>query len=414
MDNQLNTPVPGTDRTNEVEIPGTASTPVRGRRRGFVWLLLVLLVLGVGATAFHMHARHVARLKERKAHPISAVSVEIATAKKTDVHVVLDALGTVTPLTTVTVKTQINGQLQQVGFAEGQRVHKGDFLEQIDPRPYQALLEQYEGQLARDQALLKQAEVDMVRYRTLLKQDSVARQTAEDQTYVVQQDQGTVRGDQALIDGEKLNITYCHIISPTDGRVGLRQVDPGNYVQTSDSTGLVVVTQLQPISVVFSLPEDNLPQVLKPLHEDNKLSVIAFDRANTTQLATGAVSTIDNEVDTTTGTWKLRAVFANADEMLFPSQFVNVRLLVHTLRSVLTAPGEAVQRGAPGTYVYFVRPDDTVIVRKVQIGAVDGDTVQILSGLETGDRVVTDGFDRLSDGAHVTVQGNSDGAVATP
>ncbi len=368
-------------------------------RRRWPWLLALLLLAG-GGLAWWL----------RPAAPPPAVlaappiPVGIASAAAGDIRIVLDALGTVTPLATVTVRTQISGALQSVGFTEGQIVHKGDFLAQIDPRPYQALLEQYQGQLARDQALFKQSQVDLTRYQTLLRQDSIARQQAEDQVFLVQQYAAAMRSDQAQIDTEQLNLVYCHITSPIDGRVGLRLVDPGNFVQPSDAAGLVVVTQLQPISVIFPLPEDNLPQVLGRFHAGARLPVAAYDRADVTHLADGAVGTIDNQIDTTTGTWKLRAIFANTDEALFPNQFVNAHVLVTTLAGVLTVPTAAVLRGAPGSYVYLVGADDSVSVRPVTTGAVDGERVQITAGLAAGDRVVIDGTDRLREGARVRVQ----------
>jgi multidrug efflux system membrane fusion protein len=394
-----------------------ARTTVRPRRRlrlGWLGGLLALLVAGF------LLWRTLAPGPAPREHAAAAPQpVGIATAATGDIRLILNAIGTVTPLTTVTVRTQIAGQLQEVGFTEGQIVHKGDFLAQIDPRPYQALLEQYEAQLARDTALKNQAEVDLVRYQTLLKQDSIARQQAEDQVFLVQQYAAAMRADQAQIDQQKVNLIYCHITSPVTGRVGLRLVDPGNFVQPSDANGLVVVTQLQPISVIFPLPEDDLPLVLPRFHAGDKLPVTAYDRANLHALATGAVSTIDNQIDITTGTWKLRALFDNTDEMLFPSQFVNARLLVETLHNVVTVPTAAVQRGAPGTYVYRVNPDDTVSVRAVKTGTVDGDKIEITSGLAAGDRVVTDGTDRLRDGAKVSIQSTTahasgDGAAPAP
>lgn len=329
--------------------------------------------------------------------------VGIATIDRGDIRIVLDALGTVSPLATVTVKTQIAGQLTQIAFKEGQLVKKGDFLAQIDPRPYQVTLESAQAALARDQATLKGAEADLARYQKLASQDSVARQTYEDQIATVGTDRGTVMSDQAAVDSARLNLVYCHITAPVGGRVGLRQVDEGNYVQTSDTDGIVVITQLQPISVVFSLPEDALPQVLKRLHAGAELPVLANDRADATQLATGRLDTVDNQVDTTTGTVKLRALFANDDESLFPSQFVNAHLLVDTLANTVRAPTAAIQRGAPGIFVYVVDATNTVHVRKVVLGPQDGAYVAITSGLQSGDVVVIDGVDRLKDGAKVTV-----------
>jgi multidrug efflux system membrane fusion protein len=389
----------------------TVSPGARHRRRLLGWLGVLLLLLAAGMIAWHMLAP--APAPQGRAAQAPAQPVGVALAAHGDVRIVVNALGTVTPLATVTVKTQIAGQLQQIAFTEGQIVHKGDFLAQIDPRPYQAALEQYEGQLAHDQALLKQAQADLARYQTLLRQDSIARQQADDQVFVVQQYAGAIRSDQAQIDTQKLNLTYCHIVAPVDGRVGLRQVDAGNYVQTSDASGIVVITQLQPISAIFSIAEDNLPMVQKQVHAGAKLPVTAYDRANVTELATGELATLDNQIDTTTGTVKLRAVFANTDETLFPNQFVNARLLVDTLHDVVTVPTAAVLRGAPGTYAYLVGADATVAVRPVKTGVTDGDKVQIVSGLAVGDRVVIDGADRLREGARVSAKDETPDA-ATP
>ena len=409
------------ERVDPTDLPAgraeiaTRTAPATTRRGGLRLgrlLLAGLLLLAAGALAWRLLAPGQAPAPSGRGGPAAPQPVGVATAVAGDLRIRLSALGTVTPLATVTVKTQIAGELQEVGFTEGQIVRKGDFLAQIDPRPYQALLEQYQGQLARDQALLAQARTDLKRYQTLLRQDSIARQQAEDQVFLVQQYEAAIRSDQAQIDTQKLNLIYCRITSPVDGRVGLRLVDPGNFVQPSDPSGLVVVTQLQPISVIFPLPEDDLPRVLARFHAGAKLPVTAFDRSNTIELATGEVSTIDNQIDTTTGTWKLRAMFDNADEMLFPNQFVNARLLVDTLRDVVTVPVAAVQRGAPGAYVYLVRPDNTVTVRPVKTGAVDGDREQIVSGVVVGDRVVVDGTDRLREGAAVTVHVVPDAAGA--
>lgn len=330
--------------------------------------------------------------------------VGAATIDKGDVRVILNELGTVAPLATVTVKTQIAGQYVEIGFKEGQMVSKGDFLAQIDPRPYQVALQQAQGQLAHDQGLLDQAQIDLARYQTLGHQDSISKQQVDDQRFVVEQYKGTVQADQALVNSARLNLTYCHIVSPIDGQVGLRQVDPGNYVQTSDANGVVVVTQMQPISVLFAVPEDSLSQILPRLRAGATLGVAAYDRANAKLIANGQLATLDNQIDTTTGTLKLRAVFDNADRMLYPNQFVNARLLVDTLKDSVRVPVAAIQRGEPGTFVYLIGADNTVSVRVVKLGPTDDGYVAVRSGLEPGDRVVTDGTDRLRDGVTVAVR----------
>ncbi len=340
-----------------------------------------------------------------------AQTVRAAPVVQGDMPITIDALGVVTPLATITVKTQIAGQLMTVGFQEGQLVNKGDFIAQIDPRPYQAALAQAQGQFEKDSALYEQAQADLARYETLVKQDSIARQQVDDQRFLVAQDKAAMATDQAQIDTAKLNIGYCHIVAPVNGRVGLRLVDPGNYVQPSDTTGIVVITEIDPISVVFSTPEDNLPQITGRLNAGATLPVTAFDRSNVKQLAAGTLTTFDNEVDVTTGTFKLRATFANPDGVLFPSQFVNVRLLVDTLKGATLAPNAAVQLGANGSFVYVVNADSTVAVRNVTTGAADAQHTTILSGLTVGETVVIDGVDRLRDGAKVSVR-NGAGAAS--
>jgi multidrug efflux system membrane fusion protein len=343
-------------------------------------------------------------------------SVGAATIGTGNIHVIVNALGTVTPLATVTVQTQINGQLTDVGFTEGQLVNKGDFLAQIDARPYEILKAQYEGQLAHDQGLLAQAQMDLGRYQLLAKQNSIARQQSDDQVFIVQQYEGTVKLDQAQIDAQSLNIAYCHIVSPVTGRVGLRLVDPGNYVQTTSSSGIAVITQLQPITVVFSVPEDDLPEIMPQMNNGATLAVTAYDRANLHELATGKVSAVDNQIDTTTGTVKVRAQFDNTDNALFPNQFVNARLLIETLQNVVTVPTSAIQRGSPGAYVYVINADSTVSVRQISVGATDGAITETKSGLAAGDRVVVDGTDRLRDGLKVSVaaENGQPGAGAPP
>lgn len=384
----------------------------RTRRRLRGRLLFLLLLIGGIAALILWHPWSGKAPQHAGPGAAPPQPVREATVSKGDMPVVLQGIGTVTPLATVTVKTQINGQLTEVAFKEGQLVKKGEFLAQIDPRPYQVALEQAQGQLAHDQALLQQAQTDYVRYQTLLKQDSISRQQAEDQRFLVMQYLGSIKTDQANIDNAQLNLTYCHIIAPVAGRVGLRQVDAGNYVQTTDANGLVVLTELQPISVIFPLPEDSLDQVMARLHEGAKLPVSAFNHANTKQVAAGTLETVDNQIDTTTGTVKLRATFQNTDDALFPNEFVNAHLLVNTMHDAVLAPSSAVQTGSPGTYVWLVKPDNTVTVRPVKLGPGDSENTAILSGLEPGEKVVIDGLDRLREGAKVEVPSGNASAPA--
>ena len=392
----------------EFERPGVRPADVvskpsrRSWLRRFFGVLLVLAMIGA-AVWYYPRPEPQPKTGGRNQGP---APVAVATVQKGDMPVSLTGLGTVTPLATVTVKTQINGYLTEVAFREGQMVKKGDFLAQIDPRPYQVALEQAEGQLSKDQALLRNAQLDLQRYNTLVAQNSIARQTRDTQVSLVAQDQAAIKTDQAQVDAQRLNLVYAHIVSPVTGRVGLRQVDAGNYVQTSDPNGIVVVTQLQPISVIFTLPEDNLPAVMKQVHTDTTLSVTAYDRTGTTELGKGRLETVDNQIDTTTGTVKLRAIFDNEQEILFPNQFVNIQLLVDTLHDSDIVPRAAIQHGAPGAFVYVVKPDQTVAVQKVKVGPADGQNIAILDGLQPGEKVVVDGSDRLREGAKVMVAGS--------
>jgi membrane fusion protein, multidrug efflux system len=327
--------------------------------------------------------------------------VAVATAQRRDLPVYLSGLGAATAFYTDSVKSRVDGQLQQVKFKEGQFVKEGDLLAVIDPRPYQVALEQAQATLFRDQALLRDAKLNFERYKGLL-QDSgaVSQQQVDTQQATVDQLEGTVRTDQAAIDNAKLNLAYCHITSPISGRIGLRQVDPGNMVHATDANPLVVITQLQPIAVLFTLPEDSLPSVAKHMH-DRTLTVEAYSRDNQTKIATGKLLTIDNQIDQTTGTGKLKAVFDNKDDALWPNQFVNVRLLLEVQKNAIVIPAAAIQRGPQADYVYVVKPDKTVEVRTVNVAITQGNTVAVASGLSPGDIVVTDGQDKLEAGSKV-------------
>jgi membrane fusion protein, multidrug efflux system len=386
--------------------PGPIVKKARGGRIRVAVGLIVLIAVLLAGYRFFRFERSTPHSATRAANAQAAPQpVGTATIGQGDIRIIVNALGTVTPIATVTVQTQINGQLQEVAFTEGQMVKKGDFLAQIDPRPSQLLQAQFEGQLARDQGLLDQARLDLARFKKLAEQNAIARQQYEDQIYIVQQDEGTVKLDQALIDQQKLNVAYCHIVTPVTGRIGLRLVDPGNYVQTSNSTGLAVITQMQPITVIFPVPEDDLRQIMPQLNASTQLEVLAFDRSNVHLLAIGHVAALDSQIDTTTGTVRLRAQFDNTDNALFPNQFVNAQLVVKTLHNVVTVPTAAVQRGAPGTYVYVINANDTVSVRPVSLGQTDGPMASVDSGLSVGERVVVDGTDRLRDSARVTIPG---------
>jgi multidrug efflux system membrane fusion protein len=332
------------------------------------------------------------------------MSIVPETVAKGDIGINLNALGTVTSLATVTVRTQISGYLIRVAFKEGDEVKKGDLLAEIDSRPYEAALAQQRGQLARDEALLKGAQVDLARYQGLAAQNAIPHQTLDTQIALVAQDQGTVEADRAMVKAAEVNLNYCRILSPLDGRVGLRQIDQGNYVTPGDTNGLVVITQIKPISVLFTVPEDNLQPIAKRLQAGAVLPATALDRGGTNKIADGTLQTFDSQIDPTTGTIKLRAVFPNDTEALFPNQFVNIRLLLDTHKDVTTMSTAGIQRGVPGTFVYLVNADSTVSVRPVKLGATEGDHVEVLSGLAPGDLIVVDGADKLRDGAKINVR----------
>jgi len=342
----------------------------------------------------------------------TAVPVGVSQVMNGDVRVTTNGLGAVTPLATVTVHPQVTGYLNRFDVIEGQMVKQGQLLAEIDPRPFQATLDQAKGQLARDQATLANAKIDLGRYEALWKQNAISQQTLQTQIATVGTDQGTVKADQAAVEAAAINLGFTRITSPTPGRVGLRQVDPGNLV-VSGTSSLIVVTELQPISVLFSLPEDSINQIMSHVDAGQKLSVTAFDRSMTTKLAEGTLSNVDNQVDSTTGMVKMRAMFDNKDLKLFPAQFVNIRLLVDTLHHQDYVSAAAIQHGAQGTYVYVIDKDRVAHMRTVTTGVTDRDKVAITSGLAAGETVVVDGADRLKEDQSVLLPGDKGAAVPT-
>jgi multidrug efflux system membrane fusion protein len=378
-----------------------ASPPQRKLRRRIVWILLLVLI-AAGAALWRERARAPKPAGNGRSPPPMSIVPE--TVGKGNIGINLNALGTVTSLATVTIRTQISGYLMKIDFKEGEEVKKGDLLAEIDPRPYEAALAQANGNLTRDQALLKGAQVDLTRYQGLAAQSAVPHQTLDTQVALVAQYQGTVEADHAAVKAAQVNLQYCHIVSPLDGRVGLRQVDQGNYVTPGDTNGLVVITQLQPISVLFTLPEDNLQAISKRIQAGATLPATAYDRSGVNKIADGVLQTFDSQIDPTTGTIKLRAQFPNDTRALYPNQFVNVRLLVDTHSDVTVMPTAGIQRGVPGTFVYLVNSDSTVSVRKVELGVTDGERVEVVSGLAPGDRIVVDGADKLRDGAKIAIR----------
>jgi multidrug efflux system membrane fusion protein len=390
---------------------GTSTPSARRNRFRAVSIVVVVALVLVGLVLMIRRTPHgapanPARAGEKPGGPGDPIPVTVATAAIGDIEVRIPALGTVTPLATVTVRTQISGILRKIAFTEGQLVHQGEVIAEIDPRPYEAAVEQMEGNLKRDQALLADAKLDLKRYEGLVKEDSIAVQQLDTQRALVDQYEGTIQSDQGQLKTAQVNLIYTRIVSPVNGRVGLRQVDQGNYVTPGDANGIVVINQLQPISVIFPIPEDNVPALTQQLRNGGALEVDAFDRTNSKKLAQGKLLTLDNQIDITTGTVKLRALFDNADGALFPNQFVNVQLLQEVLKRQVIMPNSAVRRGAPNgivtTFVYAVKPDNTVEVRPIKLGVVDGDRAAVIAGLAAGEVVVTEGGDRLRDGAQVT------------
>jgi multidrug efflux system membrane fusion protein len=392
------------DRPSEGKKPRT--------RRRFVLTSVLILLLAAGVVWWRGHEsapqpseQGGGRGGRTGGAPMSIVP---ETVGKGDIGINLNALGTVTSLATVTIRSQISGYLVKVAFKEGDEVKKGDLLAEIDSRPYEATLAQAKGALARDEALLKGAQVDLTRYQGLAAQNAVPHQQLDTQIALVAQDQGLVEADRAAVKAAEVNLQYCHIVSPLDGRVGLRQIDQGNYVTPGDTNGLVVITQLHPISVLFTVPEDNLQAIAQRLRQGAVLPATALDRSGANTLADGALQTFDSQIDPATGTIKLRAQFPNESRTLYPNQFVNIRLLLDTHKDVTTMSTAGIQRGVPGTFVYLINADNTVSVRPVKLGVTDGDHVEVLSGLQPGDRIVIDGADKLRDGAKINVRSATD------
>jgi membrane fusion protein, multidrug efflux system len=395
---------PSADRSG---VPLRVSVGREGSSRNQWWIVLLLVVAAAGSW-WYFHSRGAqangapvtgANSSDNGGQPSgAAVPVVVVTAHRGDLPVYFDGLGTVTAFNTVTVRSRVDGQIVKINFTEGQYVKEGDALIEIDPRPYQVQLEQAEGQLAKDQAQLKDMQVDYERYQLLFKEGVIPKQQLDTQQAQVGTYEGAIKADMATIDNAKLQITYSHITAPIGGRVGLRLVDIGNIVHATDTNGLLVITQLQPIAVLFSLPQDQLPDVVAKMHGAKQLSVEAFDRDNTEKIATGKLLTIDNQIDTTTGTYKLKAVFDNAKNELFPNQFVNVHLLVDTKKNVVLVPTTAILRGPNGSYVFGVNADNAVSVKTVKVANTAGNLAGIATGLSDGDIVVIDGQDKLKDG----------------
>ncbi len=399
--------------TSEQEVKTAPVKPREGqpraprRRRGWLWLFVLAAAASAAYYGWTKRSATPAPAAEAPARgagrgrglgPIAVVAVK---ARQGSIGVYFDGLGAVTPLYTVSVKSRVDGELVAVRYREGDIVHKGDPLADIDPRPFQVQLMQAEGELARDQALLNNARIDLARYQTLIKQNAVPEQQLVTQQALIAQYEGTIKADQSAIDGARLNLTYSHITAPITGRIGLRLVDPGNIVHANDPNGMLVITQLQPISVIFTIAEDQLSAVIRKMQAGARLRVDAYNRDIKTRLASGTLETIDNQIDQTTGTLKLRAVFENAHNELFPNQFVNARLLVEEKHGVTLIPTAAVQRNNQMAYVWKIRPDSSVTVQKIDTGVSEGADTEVVSGLEPGDAVVMTGVDKLQEGSRV-------------
>jgi multidrug efflux system membrane fusion protein len=395
-----------------VSPPGSQPAPTgpAARRGGIKWILLGAVLLLIGYVLFLRPAAPRIAGPGRGGMGAGPTPVSAESARRADLNIRLAALGTVTPVQTVTIRSRVDGELQKLYFTEGTHVVAGAPLAEIDPRPFAVLKLQAEAQLAKDSALLENARVDLKRYQTLLEQDSVASQQVDTQVALVHQFEAALKVDQAQVESAALQLAYAHIIAPISGRIGLRGVDQGNMVHAGDANGIAVITQLQPITVIFSIPQDAIPAVLKSFATGDDMSVEAFDRDGHTRLAAGRLLTVDNQIDPTTGTVKLRAEFANKDETLFPNQFVNVQLIVGQLAGATVIPAAAVQRGTIGNYVYVVQDGKTVTMRPVETGPTEQGQIAISKGLAPGEQVVVDGVDKLREGAEVELVSRTTGA----
>ena len=406
-------------RGESEDIPEGAVRPSRGRTR------ILIVVVGLGcllvAGAWIASGRQARTQQQAKAtggapagQTARPVPVVVTPVRTGDLNVYLTALGTVTPINTVTVKSRVDGELMKTYFTEGQVVRAGDLLAEIDPRPFQAQLTQAEGQLAREQANLANAKLDLERYQRLAQQEMIARQQLDTQQMTVNQAEASIKMNAGQIEAIKLQLTYCRITAPITGRVGLRLIDPGNVVKANDTAGLVVITQLEPIALVFSVPEDSLQPILRRFRSGAKVPVDAFDREGRTRIAAGTLVAIDNQIDPTTGTVRLKASYPNTDDVLYPNQFVNARVLIDVLHEAALVPAEAIQRGPAGAYVYVVKPDKVVQMRRVQLGPTEGATVAVRSGVNDGESVVVDGAEKVQDGARTEPTARKAGPAGAP
>ena len=394
------------------------SSPRTSSRRRLLWLLLIVLLLAaVGGYWYHQHGQKEAAANKGSRSPFGMsgpTPVRVVAVEQRSFPIVRKSIGTVTALNTVNVRTRVAGELVRVAFEEGQKVKAGDLLATIDPRPYQVALQQAEGTLQQNQAQLRNAELDLKRYQGLFREDSIAKQTLDTQEALVNQYRGTLKNSQAAVADAKLNLAFTQIKAPITGRVGLRQLDGGNLLSANDSTVVAVITQTQPISVVFTLPESQLGELLKRARSGQTLPVEAWDRGGIRKVAEGTLQSFDNQIDTTTGTLKFRARFANGDEALFPNQFVTVRVREQVLDQALVLPSSAIQFGSNGTFAYVVGPDNKIQVRALKVGPDDGSLTVVTEGLAAGDRVVTEGTDRLREGAEVEVVTGASAAPSDP